>query len=206
MVVIILTTTVFVQNKCYLFQTNHGERIDCYCNSIKQWLNCNLKIILVENSGYRFDEFKSEINERFEIISFNEQELPEANYLIGNNSKGASELFSINYAIKHSKIINNSDFIIKITGRYFIPEFEEYISKFNLNDYDGLCQNDVNRCEIVGCNYNKRNILFDINNVHQHIEFTYTSRIQSLNKVIILRELKINPTQIGGLNEIRYLL
>jgi len=201
MVVIILTSTVFVQNKIFLHQTNPQERIECYRKSIEQWLNTNFKIIIVENSGYPFDEFKNNISERFEIISFNEQELPEASYLFGNDSKGASELFSINYSIRHSKIIELGDFIIKITARYFIPNFEEYL--YNLNQYDGLCQNDINRCEIVGCHYTKKEVLFDLNGVHPHIEFTYTSRIQSMDAIIILPVLEISPTQAGGY-DIRY--
>ena len=129
--------------------------------------------------------------------------MPEASYLIGNNSKGISELFSINYSIRNSKIIKN-DFIIKITGRYFIHNFEEYIK--TLNTYDALIQNDINRCEIIGCNYYLRNVLFAINTDINHIEFLYTSRIQKLDKILILPKLQINGTQIGGLNEIRYSL
>jgi len=203
MVVIILTTTVFVQNKCYLYQTNAEERIACYRKSIEQWLNTNFKIIVVENSGYPFDEFNEFIGNRFEKICFNEKELPEANYLIGNNSKGASELFSINYCIRNSKIIKN-DFIIKITGRYFVPNFEKYIK--TLNNFDALIQNDTKSCEIIGCNYYQRNVLFNINTDINHIEFLYTSRIQKLDKILILPRLQINGTQIGGLNEIRYSL
>ena len=125
--IIILTTTIFVQNKCYIFQRNPEERIKTYIKSIRQWINLtNLKIIVVENSGYQFEELKEYISDRFEIISFNENELPEAKYLNGNNSKGLSELFSIDYSIKNSKIITNSDFIIKITGRYFIPKLSYF--------------------------------------------------------------------------------
>ena len=145
MVVIILTTTIFVQNKCYLFQTNPEERLKTYLKSIKKWIDfTDLKIIVVENSGYPFDELKEFISDRFEIVFFNEYQLPEAQYLIGNNSKGASELFAINYSIKYSKIITCSDFIIKITGRYFINDFGKYL--IDINQYDALCQNDCNRC------------------------------------------------------------
>jgi hypothetical protein len=208
MSIIILTTTVNVQDKCFLFQTNPVQRLNTYIHSIKKWINnTSLKIIVVENSGYQFDELREFISDRFEIICFNEKELPEANYLINNNSKGASELFSIYYSIHNSKIIDSSDFIIKITGRYFVPNFEEYLFKINLNDFDGIIQNNCHNCEILGCHYNKKDIIFDKNNSdYNHIEFLYKIRIEKLNKVIILPEFKINPTQIGGLNEIRYSL
>jgi hypothetical protein len=81
----------------------------------------NFKIIVVENSGYPFDELKEFLSDKFEIISFDESQLSDANYLIGNISKGSSELFAINYSIKNSKIIDSRDFIIKVTGRYYIP-------------------------------------------------------------------------------------
>jgi hypothetical protein len=201
--IIILTTTVFTQNKCYLFQTNYEERLKSYDNSIKQWLNSNLKIIVVENSGYPFYEFKSETNNRFEIICFNEKELPEAEYLVNNNSKGASELFSINYAIQNSKIIKPDDFIIKITGRYFVPNFEQYISTIDLNDYEALIQNDKTSCEIIGCNYNQKNYIFNKITEHNHVEFMYSERCKNLDKVIILKKLDINGTQMGGVPVIR---
>ena len=203
MVVIILTTTVFVQNKCYLFQTDPLERLNTYKKSINLWLSLtNFKIILVENSGYSFNEFES--NDRFEVISFNEETLPEASYLKGNNSKGASELFAINYALEKTKF--KYSFIIKITGRYFIPDFENYILSFDLNNYHALIQNSGMNCEIVGSHFNFKNMVFNKNTNINHIEFLYKERIDKLNKIVVIKQLKINPTQIGGLNEIRYFL
>ena len=124
MVVIILTTTVFVQNKCYLFQIDPVERLNTYLKSIKQWLTqTKFKILVVENSGYPFNELQN--SDRLEIISFDEGNSD-------NNSKGASELFSIDYALNHTKF--QYDFVIKITGRYFIPKFEEYLCNYNLKN------------------------------------------------------------------------
>ena len=205
---IILTTTVYPQDKCYLYQKNHEERLQNYLKSIKQWINSPFKITVVENSGYTFPEFEQclyDVN-RFEIITFNESILHEAKYLIGNNSKGASELFSINYSIKHSKILTPGDFIIKVTGRYFIPEFEKCL--LNLNFFDAIIQNDRSSCEIIGCSFAQKDLVFntsDLLNGSQcnHIEFLYKSRIQLLNKVLILKKLNISPTSMGGANVIR---
>ena len=96
---IILTTTVYPQDKCYLHQTDPEERLQNYLKSIKQWLNSPFKITVVENSGYTFPEFEE--NERLQLFSFKENEIPEANYLLDNKSKGASELFAINYSFNH---------------------------------------------------------------------------------------------------------
>jgi len=161
--VIILTTTVYVQNKCYVFQTDPTERIKMYLKSINQWLEkTNFKIFLVENSGYPFNEFSE--SERFKKICFNESTLPEAQYLIGNNSKGASELFSINYT---KPFLPKNCFVIKITGRYFISNFEKYL-KNNLFDHDVISQKSKNRCEIVGCHIKHFDTLFNLNNIVNH--------------------------------------
>jgi hypothetical protein len=208
MVVIILTTTVNVQNKCYLFQTDREERIAIYNRSLQKWLNTSFKIILVENSGYPFDEFKKYESDTFEIIHFNENTLPEASFLINNNSKGASELFSINYALKNSKIYNG-EFVIKVTGRYFIPNFKEYLESKTINTFDGVIQNDKMSCEIIGCHSKFINKLFHKDFILNgtpcnHIEFLYKHRISQMNKVLILKKMSIEPTQMGGADVIKY--
>ena len=55
---IILTSTVNVNiKKSWLFQINKNDRLDTYLKSVKQWLeNTKFNIILVENSGYNFNE------------------------------------------------------------------------------------------------------------------------------------------------------
>ena len=202
MVVIILTTTVNVHNKCYLYQTDPLSRLNIYLKSINEWLKSSFKIVIVENSGHAFKELS--VTKDQEIIFFNESTLPDASYLKDNNSKGASELFSINWAIKYSKIINPEDFIIKITGRYFIPHFEEYLLGINLKEYNVLCQNDRCSCEIVGCSFNKIDTIFNKYNLDNHIETTYTRRIKNENKILVLKKLNIEGTPMGGVNTVRY--
>jgi hypothetical protein len=213
--VIILTTTVYVQNKCYLHQTDPFDRINVYLKSIKQWIETPFRVIVVENSGYSFTELDKTSN--LEIISYNEYDLPEAEYLRGNNSKGASELFAINYAIKNSKILTKNDYIIKVTGRYFIPGFYEYLNSLNLKDsmgnfkFDCISQNDRVSCEVSGCSYPQSSCIFNQDTTLNgsdcnHIEFLYTNRVSKQNKILILKSLEIEPTQMGGVNVIRYKL
>jgi len=155
---IILTSTVNVNlNKSYLFQKNKQERIDTYILSVRQWLEkTDFKIVLVENSGYTFEELNKEkksYGDKFEVISFIEKEEITAKHLINNESKGESELFAINYAYRNSNILHPSTFIIKITARFFIPDLYDYLNLFNLDKYDCMTQNDRDRCELVGCHY-----------------------------------------------------
>lgn len=201
---IILTTTVYPQDKCYLYQKDPQERLQNYLKSIKQWIASPFKVTVVENSGYTFPEFEQ--SDRFEILSFDECKVPEAKYLIGNNSKGASELFSINYCFKNSKILSPGDFIIKVTGRYFIPNFEKCLN--GIHSFDAVIQNDRSSCEIIGCSFTQKEFVFNTSDLLNgeacnHIEFLYKSRIAELNKVLILQKLNIEPTCMGGANVIR---
>ena len=206
---IILTSTVNVNlKKIFLSQIDKNERLDTYIKSIKQWLaNTNFNIVLVENSGYQFEELQEEketYKNRFEIISFVEEELEEAQYLTNDNSKGTSEIFSINYAFNHSEIIKNSIFIIKITARYYIPELQEYLSNFDLNNYDCLTQNNRGRCEMVGCHYNNFQHVFNNNFMNEHlydkyhIESVYRYRQDFCNNILICKNFEIEKTRQGG--------
>jgi hypothetical protein len=211
--VIILTSTVIVDlNKICVFQKNKHSRLETYVKSILKWLTTTqFNIVLVENSGYEFKELQYLLPKyvnRFEIISFKESELMKAQYLIGDKSKGTSELFAINYAYKNSKLIKNISptFIIKITARYFIPELEEYLHAHILNDFDSLTQNDKDRCELVGCHSNNFTNVFDVKVVspNGHVETDFKNRmlLYDTNKVLTCKTFFIEPTQRGGVNEI----
>ena len=210
-VTIILTSTVNInKKKSFLYQIDKNERIKTYLKSILQWLTkTNFNIILVENSGYNFDELNYEKNKyknRFQVITFKENELNDAKYLFNNDSKGASEIFAINYAFKNSKF-TDSIFIIKITARYFIPELEEYLSNYNLDKYDCLTQNNRNRCEMVGSHINNFKDIFNINLLNKnnlydsHIENIWKYRTSKYKNILICKEFSIESTQRGGLFE-----
>lgn len=211
--VIILTSTVNVDlNKICVFQKSKTSRLETYINSILKWLTTTqFNIVLVENSGYEFKELQyllDKYDNRFEIISFKEGELMKAQYLIGDKSKGTSELFAINYAYTNSKLIKNISptFIIKITARYFIPELEEYLHTYVLNDFDSLTQNDKDRCELVGCHSNNFTNVFDAKVVSPigHVETDFKNRmlLYDTEKVLTCKTFLIEPTQRGGVNEI----
>jgi len=207
-ITIILTCTVNVNiGKQFLFQTSPKDRVNTYLKSILQWLNyTNFNIIVIENSGYDFQELyveRGKYNDRFEIITFNEETHEKSQYLKHNKYKGASEIFSINYAFDNSKLIHSSNFIIKVTGRFFIPTLEDYLHEFNLNEYDSLTQNNRNRCEMVGCHYTNFLNIFncsDTDKFNGHIENVWKYRT-SIGKHLHCKEFQIENTQRGGLNE-----
>jgi hypothetical protein len=211
-IVIILTSTVRVNvNKIYLHQTDSSERLKIYLKSVKEWLyKTNFKVILIENSGYTFEELNYEkelFKDRFEVITFDESEFELSKWLVKNNSKGESELFSINYAIKNSKFIFPDTFIIKITARYFLPELEEYLNRFKLNEFDCLVQHNQDRCEMVGSNYKNfeyifnQDVLNDLPLFCGHIESIYTYRTGKYKNLLICKEFQIEKTQRGGADD-----
>jgi len=228
-ILIILTCTVNVNyDKFYLYQTDPNERINCYLKSIKQWLEkTNLIICVVENSGYTFPELSEYIEKyknRFQIISYVENDLPiEKLSIIGTHSKGSSEIFAINYAYENTSFRKTTDFIIKITCRYFIAELEQFLLEtnisyrsksgmaiFNTDHVLGLRQFSHGKCEIIGSHVKAFPIIFDqvicnVDNVYnQHIESIYMNRLEMFNSqnIIICNPFTIEPTQMGGVNYI----
>lgn len=224
--IIILTSTVNInKNIQELLQKDKHVRLDTYLKSISKWLNeTNLNIILVENSGYEFNELEFEKNKykaRFEVITYNEENFSEHEILKDNISKGISELFSINYAYNNSKLLKelkdnsktcDSIFIIKITCRFFIPELENYLKNIKFLKYDCLIQNDKMRCEMLGCNIDQFKKIFNLNlsdikhlNLIDFIEVIYYNRIIFYaHNPHICKTFHIEPTRRGGIDQIFY--
>ena len=208
---LILTSTVNVNlKKECVFQTDINSRIETYLKSVLQWLkNTNFNIVLVENSGYNFDELANEkeiYKNRFEVITFVESELEEAAFLKDNESKGNSEVFAINYVYRNSKLIKSSNFIIKVTARFYIEELEEYLNQFDLDKYDCLTQNNRNRCELVGSHYKNFTYIFNIyllDDSYRYdrcIERIWKLRTSKYKNVLVCKSFKIEKTQRGGVN------
>jgi hypothetical protein len=209
-VTILLTTTVNVNQRLYyqnVEQRSDIERKNYYLKSIKQWLEkTNLNIVVVENSGYTYPELNNEkmtYKDRFELITFNENDEEDSKYLEEYHDKGAHEFYSIDYAIKKSEFIKKSNFLIKITGRYYVPDFQEFIMNQPLDNYVALRQNDNNRCEIVGSHINYINEIFNrhIEDKGMWAETEWLNRIQKYgDKVLVCPIFKIEETQQGSNN------
>jgi hypothetical protein len=168
---------------------------------------------VVENTGYTFEELNEEkelFKHRFQVISYVESELEEADFLKGNPYKGASEIFAIEYAYKTSPLCQVANFIIKITGRFFIPDLEGYLKLFDLNDYDVLTQNNTYRCEMLGCHKNHFYKIFNTLLINENGEYNgnvediYKYRCGLYEKKLHCPEFHIEGTQRGGINEVFY--
>lgn len=223
---ILLTTTVNVnKNKVHISQNDPTERVNIYLKSIKQWLEkTHFKIVVVENSGYPFDELKELLDKyhgRFELILFDEAKMPDSffDYYLAKclcvptdylyTSKGGSEMLAINYAKASSKIMKNVSYIIKVTGRYFISTLEHYFTKdINIYAYSGFRQNNRSRCEIVGVHKNYFDDIFVVQGMyckkcavyHHHAEELYEHRLSFIpeNKVHAFPVFNIEATKSGA--------
>ena len=209
---IILTTTIHTQDKIALYQRDKNERLECYLKSVRQWIeNTNFRLVLVENTGYLWPELNQYVEQhagRFKICSFNEDLEEDAKYLKGDRSKGTSEMFAIDYAYRNVPFVKSSKYILKITGRFYIPELEVYLQSQPLGKCAALRQNDENRCELVGCSpsfFDKvfyKYALDKHGNRQGHVENVYKYRINLIksekNLILICKEFAIEPTIRGG--------
>lgn len=210
MSILLLTTTVNVQDKLALREIDPLDRIATYTKSLSQWLEkTKFRIVVIENTGHSFpewQEWKEIYSDRLEVITFRENDVEDAEYLKGNNSKGASEIFAINYARSYSKWISEMDFLIKITGRFFIPGLESYLESIELDKYDILKQNNIHSCQLMGVRLSHFHTLFSVylldknGNYNADVEKIYVERMQDFmeERRLICPMFPIEPTLEGG--------
>lgn len=127
----------FEQKRCLLLvccihvRDEKEKRIGWYTDAINKYLeNTNLQIRVIESSGYRFPIE----HERFKQHSFNTKIEP-GNTTPTSLVQTQREAESIIEANK-SGILDGFDLVIKITGKYYVPEIETEI--LNIPDDCGI--------------------------------------------------------------------
>ncbi len=197
---ILLTTTFVPHNIKYIYQKDVKNRKNTYIKSLKKWLkNTNLKIVMIDNSVINnVKDIELMQNKRFELIKYPMDSEIEM-------SKGFLESKSILEAIKRSKLMKNSTHIVKVTGRYFVPNLEKELNKITINT-DYIHQNKKNYCEIFGFKKElAQNILNDVPK-QVHLEDYLEKKRKKFKNLHKLPILPIQKTQMGGRNEIRHFL
>lgn len=218
---LLLTTTVNVRsNISWLKQKDKLERKKMYKDIIKHWLkNTNFNIVVIENSGHKFENFKKNLKEyshRFEIITYNYKKIPKSDLISLNQyvAKGQHELYAIKYACSKSKLISESDFVIKITGRYYVPDLEKIFKKYINISTDVIRQSekmrkDTNRCEIIGCAVKHIDYLFCYPGDNNHSEAEYCTRIKNsknIKNILNLPRMRLHKeTTMGAGRLLKYL-
>ena len=128
----------FMLKKCILLpccvRAGRGDdetRIKWYTETIKKYLETtNLQIRVVESSGY---EFPIE-HERLKQFVFSS----ELDKSFGFPSRGESESI---IKVNESGILDDLDIIVKITGKYYLPDIEEEIN--NIPENAGIMYQNI---------------------------------------------------------------
>lgn len=180
---ILLTTTVFIN-------TNNDfdspkNRLKIYIDTINDYLNfTDLIIYVVESSDYIFPEFKD--NPRVKVYAFK----PDNDIICNRCWATPYEAESIKRAFNYFGLIKYER-LIKITGKYFIPDIDNLIKNIppnadiffqNSNENNLYKQNS----EIFGCKTEYLNDIMDkiIENSKNNMNFEST--LYTLNTLYII--------------------
>jgi hypothetical protein len=208
-VAILLTCTVRPQDTVtQLRQKSPTEREAAYKTSILRWLTQSpFRIVVVENSGFPMSTQwlgvePSVVPARLEFVLFDERALPAAGSLRKTESKGAHELFAIHKALLQSNTLRSVPFIIKVTGRFFVPDLYQVLVRHRVpNDYNAVRQHDPDECQILGCKTAFANVLFAPTDEYV-VERTFRARLAhepwAQFNTFVLPVLNIPPTKTGG--------
>ena len=140
---LLLTATIRPGNTPFLKRKDPKVREADYLIALEKWLkNFNLPIVFCENSYYDISNIRNILqrNSRseFEILQFDGRSFSE------DHGKGYGEFLIMKYALENSEIVNNSQYLLKVTGRYFIKNASK-IMKPLLKDNDIYVMADLKR-------------------------------------------------------------
>lgn len=141
----ILLTTCYNRQNYTDVQKNEIQSL--YRNVIYDWLyRTDLPIFVIDSSGYTYPEFS---NTRLRVCSFIFPQIGSSTVCEGN---------SINYTLDNCRELSNYDYVIKITGKYYIPYMKGILSK-TANGSDFMFQNirsndeSIQNSEVFGFKY-----------------------------------------------------
>ncbi len=133
---ILLTGAIDIKYTPFAKSVPKNIRLDEYIKSISYMLKKyeNLNFVYIDSSNYdlklRNPEFSKFSN--FESLSFSAQDI------VKRKGKGAGELLSIDYALKNSILLRDSNYIMKLNGKYKLLNLEKIIRKINFEDKNSI--------------------------------------------------------------------
>lgn len=129
-----LTASIDPKGCWYLKRSDPKVRERDYIDSLKKWLRkTDYPIVFCENSNYdlskiiKITELFVKSGRKIEFIQFS------GNDYLRSLGKGYGEGLVIKYAIEHSKLLSQYDYIIKVTGRTFVDNIKSSIRFLELN-------------------------------------------------------------------------
>lgn len=122
---VLLTASINPIGVSFLKRNDCQQRENDYIISLSNWLkHKKTKIVFCENSGYDLSKIKNTIENsghtNLEILQFC------GNEKAATLGKGYSEVIIIEYALANSRAINDSTYILKVSGRNYIENFYQY--------------------------------------------------------------------------------
>lgn len=123
--IILLTTCVSPTLNTNIKSNNEmEERKNLYIKQINRWLNeTPYYIYVVESSGYDFPEIK---HDRLKVFTF----IPSNKYSSSSQYEAASIIYAIEN-LEEEEEYKKSNFILKVTGRYFLENIENVLKNIN---------------------------------------------------------------------------
>ena len=124
--VVVLTATISPGDVIYCDRNLVAQRLKDYLHAFKFWLGEPFvkKLVFVENSGFDLEYFKDSVKrhpgasaKKVEILGFQQPPFDR------NLGKSYGEMLILQHAIRHSKLVANSEVILKGTGRYVPTNF-----------------------------------------------------------------------------------
>jgi hypothetical protein len=203
---ILLTMTIKLNTNYNKENNSIQNRLNMYTHVINKYLfYTNMDIYIVESSGYDFHQFNN--NPRIKICSF----ISKNNIDCKNCEATPYEAESILYAFNYFKLYNKFKNIIKITGRYYIPNISLLINNipsdaeifFQNNNY--FLWSTEQPSEIFGCNTKYlENIMETIlENSKKNINFEKTLYNLKNYKIYHFPKIKLeSPIRRGGDNKL----
>jgi len=133
-VCLLLTATIDPKNISFMKRDNPLIREMDYLVALQQYCKLKIPFVFCENSDYDLTNIKQLLERTctipYEVLQYEGQDFPRT------KGKGYGEMQTLSFAILNSKIIDNSVYIIKINGRYFIKNIRNIISKLKGNNVD----------------------------------------------------------------------
>lgn len=128
---LILTACIKPVDIPFLERKSETERLEDYKKTFIKWCENKLinKIIFIDNSGYDLsffnDKSKSFENKKIEILSTNLN-----NTFDKKLGKGYGEYLCLKEIQNQSHLFRESDYFIKVTGRYYIKNYANFFNEF----------------------------------------------------------------------------
>lgn len=132
-ITVLLTACINPNGMCLTKLQDPETRLKHYLRALEYYLlNTRFKVVVVENTLFDFAkviDLKWIVNGRLEVLFF------DGNNYDKTKGKGLGEALIIDYAFKNSRFLVDSDYVLKITGRYIITNLEKnlkYVEEYIL--------------------------------------------------------------------------